>query len=272
VERYSYTPYGETVIYDASFSVRNSSSYDWVYLYTGRRVDEETGLYYFRNRYYNDALGRFCSRDPIGYEGTKWGLYEYVNGKPSHFIDPYGLSALKKRCFEIDWKSGDEFIKGKVCFNLGRFCPVFIHFARDTQSENDGVVIDESDIYVPWRSSGVSYTATWKNKRCRTETRTEDHPCDHYSYRNCEKLICGYTVVVKVHVGGGSSSIASPSPVQARTITILETTTAIIQECCDNYERVWGVDPDSGEVIPVKPCRRPRAPEPDDNGENLCEG
>ena len=62
VERYSYTPYGESTIYDSSFTIRSSSSYDWVYLYTNRRLDEETGLHYLRNRYYHKGLGRMARK------------------------------------------------------------------------------------------------------------------------------------------------------------------------------------------------------------------
>ena len=91
VERYSYTPYGETVIYDASFSVRSSSSYDWVYRYTGRRLDEETGLHYFRNRYYHAQLGRFCSRDPLGYWGDFRSLYLFLSKNPLDRKDSDGL-------------------------------------------------------------------------------------------------------------------------------------------------------------------------------------
>ena len=90
VERYSYTPYGEVVIYDASFNVRSSSSYDWIYLYTGRRLDEETGLYYFRNRYYHAQLGRFCSRDPIGFEGSSWNSSDYERSSPISYRNPFG--------------------------------------------------------------------------------------------------------------------------------------------------------------------------------------
>lgn len=38
-----------------------------VYQFTARRFDIETGLYYFRARYYNSKQGRFISRDPLGY-------------------------------------------------------------------------------------------------------------------------------------------------------------------------------------------------------------
>ncbi|MCG8650728.1 MAG: RHS repeat-associated core domain-containing protein, partial [Pirellulales bacterium] len=91
VERYSYTPYGESKVYDANFGVRSSSNYDWVYRFTGRRLDQETGLYYFRNRYYHAGLGRFCSRDPIGFQGGTSNLYEAMAGSPVLYRDPLGL-------------------------------------------------------------------------------------------------------------------------------------------------------------------------------------
>ena len=49
----------------------SASSYANVYTYTGRQLDTETGLYYYRHRMYHAQLGRFCSRDPIGYEGSE---------------------------------------------------------------------------------------------------------------------------------------------------------------------------------------------------------
>src|SRR5512146_2032922 len=33
--------------------------------YTGRELDSETGLYYYRARYYKPATGRFLSEDPV---------------------------------------------------------------------------------------------------------------------------------------------------------------------------------------------------------------
>jgi RHS repeat-associated protein len=88
-ERYSYTPYGKTFVYDSIFTVRTASAFDWVYLYTGRRFDRETGLYYFRNRYYDSSLGRFCSRDPITYFD---GMNRYGNYFVLNAMDPSGLS------------------------------------------------------------------------------------------------------------------------------------------------------------------------------------
>lgn len=93
-ERYHYSPYGELAVLDPDFSddTNNVSDFDNPYTYTGRRFDSETGLYQYRNRYYHAQLGRFVSRDPIGYVGSQWNLYEYVEGSPATFGDASGLA------------------------------------------------------------------------------------------------------------------------------------------------------------------------------------
>ncbi|WKB56196.1 RHS repeat-associated core domain-containing protein [Eleftheria terrae] len=59
--------------------------------FPGQYFDEETGLHYNRNRYYDSHSGRFISKDPIGLLGGIH-LYEYAPN-PVHWIDPLGLSA-----------------------------------------------------------------------------------------------------------------------------------------------------------------------------------
>jgi RHS repeat-associated protein len=60
------------------------------YLYTGRRYSAFTNQYFNRNRYYSPALGRFTSKDPIGF-AADGNLYRYVLNNPLVLIDPYGL-------------------------------------------------------------------------------------------------------------------------------------------------------------------------------------
>jgi RHS repeat-associated protein len=69
---------------------RTSSEFGNVYLFTGRRFDAQTGLYYYRNRYYEPVSGRFLSRDLfLGYE-SELSLYPYVRNGPTNHIDPMG--------------------------------------------------------------------------------------------------------------------------------------------------------------------------------------
>ena len=62
--------------------------------YTGREEDAETGLYYYRARYYDpELIGRFLTEDPLGFEA---GInhYVYVNNNPINANDPEGLKAI----------------------------------------------------------------------------------------------------------------------------------------------------------------------------------
>jgi RHS repeat-associated protein len=58
-------------------------------LFHGRNYEPETGLYYFRARYYHPKLGRFLQTDPMGYEDSM-NLYQAFNNNAINFTDPFG--------------------------------------------------------------------------------------------------------------------------------------------------------------------------------------
>lgn len=64
--RYTYGPFGEPNTTDG-MPIR----------YTGRPLDPDTGLYYYRARWYSPNLGRFLTPDPIDI-GDGLQLYTYV--------------------------------------------------------------------------------------------------------------------------------------------------------------------------------------------------
>jgi RHS repeat-associated protein len=98
VEKYKYDAFGNVTICDGSGTPRtpNQSAYGNPYMFTGRRYDDETSLYYYRARYYKPDIGRFLQPDPIGYDDGM-NMYTYVGNNPASFVDPFGL------CKEV-WK------------------------------------------------------------------------------------------------------------------------------------------------------------------------
>jgi RHS repeat-associated protein len=84
VETNRYTAFGENTF---------TSALGQPFGFTGREYDFETGLYYYRARYYEPKFGRFISEDPIRFDGGM-NFYAYVANNPTTFIDPYGLEQL----------------------------------------------------------------------------------------------------------------------------------------------------------------------------------
>lgn len=59
------------------------------YGYAGRELDADTGLLYYRARWYDPQTGRFISEDPSEFEGG-FNWYAYVGGNPLSYNDPDG--------------------------------------------------------------------------------------------------------------------------------------------------------------------------------------
>jgi RHS repeat-associated protein len=100
-EAYQYDAYGkQTVITDGndgdaivnfnSNDVRTAGGASTIngnpYMYTGQRIDGESGLLYFKSRFVSCDLGRFIGRDP-----TTVVKYEYVLSRPLRLVDTLGL-------------------------------------------------------------------------------------------------------------------------------------------------------------------------------------
>ena len=97
LERYEFKDFGTPAIFDSLGAGISSSGIANPYMFTGRRFDEETGLYQFRTRYLDPEVGRFTSRDSIGIWGDKTQLgngYSYAANNPASKMDPYGLQAV----------------------------------------------------------------------------------------------------------------------------------------------------------------------------------
>lgn len=83
VNHYEYSPFGTAVV--ASEAVANPLRY------AGGRVDLETGLSFNRVRYYDPALQRFISEDPLGLAAGA-NVYSYAGNNPLNLRDPSGMN------------------------------------------------------------------------------------------------------------------------------------------------------------------------------------
>lgn len=62
-----------------------------LYAYTGREWDADVGLFYYRLRWYDPAVGRFIAEDPLGFNGGDTNVQRYVGNKVTFALDPTGL-------------------------------------------------------------------------------------------------------------------------------------------------------------------------------------
>ncbi|MCI0623857.1 MAG: RHS repeat-associated core domain-containing protein, partial [Acidobacteria bacterium] len=106
----------------------SASAFGNFHFFTGREFDSESGLYYYRRRYYDPGTGRFVSADPLGivagpnlytYAGsvgkpplqslTETNLYLYTGNNPINRTDPFGLYWGED---QVDWWLSESVVPG----------------------------------------------------------------------------------------------------------------------------------------------------------------
>jgi RHS repeat-associated protein len=98
IERYSYDAYGFVTIADGAgipaplsiWGTPHSGITNQIF-FTGRQLDEETGLYFYRARYYASKSGRFLERDNLQYAN---GMNLYAGYFVPNYVDPTGNQVI----------------------------------------------------------------------------------------------------------------------------------------------------------------------------------
>ncbi|GIW93882.1 MAG: hypothetical protein KatS3mg110_1923 [Pirellulaceae bacterium] len=72
-----------------------NAAVDFLFAFTGRERDEESGLFYYRARYYDPAVGRFISEDPLGFAAGDGNLARYVKNSPPQYRDSTGKEPVR---------------------------------------------------------------------------------------------------------------------------------------------------------------------------------
>ncbi len=85
-QRYTYSSFGK-------IESQLDPNFIQPYTFTSREFDSETGLYFYRTRYYDPATGRFLQEDPV-FNRLRPNLYSYVFDNPINLTDPSGKITL----------------------------------------------------------------------------------------------------------------------------------------------------------------------------------
>ncbi len=96
------------------------------YTFSTKRYFKELGLYYYGYRWYLPELGRWTTKDRIGYKGGTYNLYMFCDNTVVTVVDKYGLSGT----LTIHSNSGHSWIEFKHDRNENS--------ARFSTSKDDG--------------------------------------------------------------------------------------------------------------------------------------
>jgi RHS repeat-associated protein len=115
------------------------------YLFTGREFDIQTGLYYYRARYYAADMGRFIGEDPLGVAGPDSNAYRYVKNGPVSFLDPQGLQATSSPLTFLDPQTTDYAISDCPCVDRHNFDKAY-EYAKDKLGKMGLKVFEDSPL------------------------------------------------------------------------------------------------------------------------------
>jgi len=123
--------------------------------FAGGLYDPDTGLVRFGARDYDASVGRWTAKDPTGFEGESWNLYEYAGSDPVNHIDfsgddwktwTFGCSGLLKYIFPwCKYTQPDpcpglrraEVDKADKCSAIPKTCPLPGGVMKPGTMEND---------------------------------------------------------------------------------------------------------------------------------------
>jgi RHS repeat-associated protein len=86
------------------------SSVDLAFGFTSQWLDEATGMAHHLNRWFDTALGKWLSDDPMGFAAGDTNVQRYVGNRPLTYVDPTGLfqEMTQQQSIESDSNQGSE--------------------------------------------------------------------------------------------------------------------------------------------------------------------
>ena len=70
----------------------------------GQWLEDNSGLYYNVNRWYDSSMGQYTQPDPVSGQGDP--IFAYVRSNPLFYIDPLGLLSARQQCIQAHVSAG----------------------------------------------------------------------------------------------------------------------------------------------------------------------
>ena len=170
------TQHTEYIAFGEVLFEEHSTSKTMPYLFNGKELDTETGLYYYGARYYDPRVSIFLNVDPLA-EKTMT-PYAYTNNNPIMLVDPTGMASedwVKDKNGNIFWDSrvtNQEQAEKYWGKGVKHYAP------NDYGYETDkGYVLLSSDR--KWVRNGTEYTAPDMAGTESTATKIKNFISDH---------------------------------------------------------------------------------------------
>ena len=128
--------------------------------YTGREFDSETGVYYYRARYFDSSAGRFLSQDPIRFRGGV-NFYAYTRNNPVVLKDAWGFQgcpAQSPNCVPTDPNSPYQGSEG-LWYNVPDWYPDMVGTLLPEPPANDDDVLNPGNC-----ECNLTKLLDWANK------------------------------------------------------------------------------------------------------------
>jgi RHS repeat-associated protein len=148
IETFEYEPFGQLV---------NSTLKDGPG-YTGHVQDASSGLTYMQQRYYDPAIGRFLSVDPVTANsgtGANFNRYTYVGNNPYAFLDPdgrYRCKASKEDCLMVrnSLKKLRQTIRSSRSLRArSQLNKISTFYGEETNDQSDKVIVNSGTGQAP---------------------------------------------------------------------------------------------------------------------------
>ncbi len=111
VQHIEYVPFGEVFIEE------RNNTWNTPFLFNGKELDEETGLYYYGARYYNPRISLWYGVDPLFDKYPAHSPYCYTMNNPVMLIDPDGkdpIGAITDAIMAFAVDAGMQFVTNVV--------------------------------------------------------------------------------------------------------------------------------------------------------------